>query len=557
MAVDRFAVIAPDPYLCAVHKIVKCFCALHHMKFINQIVTSCELPWKHKPGAVPGPIVAIFACDGTKNRGIVVRVKNGLGIAGSLARLVAIAAVVIVATGVAQRAEAATYAGIVMDAKTGKVLYSHRADARAYPASLTKMMTLYLVFEALDDGRINKNTKIRFSSHAASMQPTKLGVKVGGSITAEQAILALVTKSANDVAAAVAENLGGTESGFALMMTKKARELGMKSTTFKNASGLPDSRQVTTAHDMALLGIALREHYPQYYSYFSQRSFTFGKQRMSNHNHLLGVVKGVDGIKTGYTRASGYNLVTSVEKNGRSIVAVVLGGRTGKSRNAQMVKLIDSNLSAASPGEDMLVVSKPGGNAVAIGELVLPKYGPFPTFRSGALDPASVRVATAHIISARAISAPTPADETLAIDQIEAKLRELGSRKIQGPIPVQPIFNADPIQTAAIAAVPAASHVMAFAPAEQESEQVSQSRAGWQVQISAVEEQSDAIRLLEAARAKLPSLLSDYDNYTESVEKDGVTLYRARFAGFDTKSQARDTCDEMKRKKVACLAIAN
>ena len=174
------------------------------------------------------------------------------------------AAIFVVSALTAPLACAATYSGIVIDAKTGKVLYSNRADAANYPASLTKMMTLYLLFEAIEAGKISKSTRIAVSERAAAMAPSKLGIKPGGSLSAEEAILALVTKSANDIAAAVAENLAGSEPAFAVRMTRKARELGMRNTTFRNASGLPDPRQVTTARDMATLGIALREHFPQY-----------------------------------------------------------------------------------------------------------------------------------------------------------------------------------------------------------------------------------------------------------------------------------------------------
>ena len=240
------------------------------------------------------------------------------------------------------------YAAIVIDANTGKVLHSSSADSPRYPASLTKMMTLYMVFEALDSKRISKNSRITFSQYASSRPPSKLGVKPGNSITVETAIYALVTKSANDVATAVGEFLGGSEADFARMMTAKARQLGMNSTRFRNASGLPDAQQVTTAHDMATLGLALREHFPHHFKVFATRSFQYGKRRYANHNRLLGKVRGVDGIKTGYTRASGYNLVTSAGSGKRRIVAVVMGGKSGKSRNAAMASLVAKYLPRAS-----------------------------------------------------------------------------------------------------------------------------------------------------------------------------------------------------------------
>ena len=210
------------------------------------------------------------------------------------------------------------------------------------------MMTLYLIFEGLASGKIKKTSQVPFSQHAASRPPTKLGVKAGGSASVETIIYSLVTKSANDSAAAIAEFLGGSEDGFARIMTAKARKLGMSRTIFRNASGLPDAQQHSTARDLAILGMALREHFPQYYGYFSTRSFTYGRQRMANHNRLLGRVKGMDGIKTGYTRASGFNLVSSVRDGKRRIVAVVMGGQTGRARDNHMAELIKTYLPKAS-----------------------------------------------------------------------------------------------------------------------------------------------------------------------------------------------------------------
>ncbi len=271
---------------------------------------------------------------------------------------------------------AAKSAAIVVDAKTGKVLYSSDANGRRYPASLTKMMTLYLTFEALAKGRISKNTPVPFSARAAAEPPTKLGVKAGGSVSVETAILSMVTKSANDSATALGELLGGSEPDFARMMTAKARQLGMNGTVFRNANGLPDPGQFTTAHDMAMLGIALREHFPQYYGYFSQRSFLYGRQRINGHNRLLGRIKGVDGIKTGYTRASGFNLVSSVSDGNRRLVAVVMGGSSGRSRDNQMAGLINAYMPRASTRGGGALVAKAGGDSPirALAKVFLPKH---------------------------------------------------------------------------------------------------------------------------------------------------------------------------------------
>lgn len=407
---------------------------------------------------------------------------------------------VLAITPVSQAQANAKYAGIVIDARTGKTLYSYKADSRRYPASLTKMMTLYMMFDAMRQGKLKKNTRIRVSKHAASMVPSKLGIKPGGSLTAEQAIYALVTKSANDVAAAVAEHLGRTESNFAVMMTRKARRLGMKSTTFKNASGLPNSAQVTTARDMARLGLALQEHFPKQFKYFKTRQFKYGRSRFRNHNRLLGRIKGVDGIKTGYTRASGFNLVSSVNTNGRRIVAVVLGGRSGKSRNAQMTKLINQYLRKASRRGNGNLIAKASPSAFAAPKTasiasIAPSRLPFPQL------------------------AQRPEIQTDAVATAYA------------PVP-RPRANVDPtIATAS-----------------------TKPRSGWIIQIAALETQAEALDYLRNAQTKANAVLSKHDPFVEVFEKGATTWHRARFAGFDSKSDAWNACANLKKYNYDCMA---
>jgi len=233
-------------------------------------------------------------------------------------------------------------AAIVVDARSGKVLFSHDADAPRYPASITKVMTLYLLFRELKSGRIKLSTPLKVSARAASRQPSKLWLKAGSTITVEQAIRALVVKSANDVATVVAENLAGSEAAFAREMTRTARALGMTRTVFRNASGLPRPRNVTTARDLATLSLRMMRDFPQYYRrYFALRTFVWRGRRHRNHNRLLGRVRGMDGLKTGYTRLAGSNLAASVRRNGRRIVAVVLGARSARTRNIYMARLIE------------------------------------------------------------------------------------------------------------------------------------------------------------------------------------------------------------------------
>lgn len=237
------------------------------------------------------------------------------------------------------------YASIVIDADSGEVLHASNADARKYPASLTKMMTLYMVFDGLSTGKLKLNQSLPVSRHASRQSPSKLGLRPGQSIQLEDAILALVTKSANDVAVVVAEAIGGSERNFATMMTRKAHALGARKTTFRNASGLPDRGQLSTARDMALLAQALIRNHGDYYHYFSTAKFNYGGRTLTTHNRVMLRYKGADGIKTGYISASGFNLVASAKRNGRRIIGVVFGGKSSRSRDAHMVDLLDRGFS--------------------------------------------------------------------------------------------------------------------------------------------------------------------------------------------------------------------
>jgi D-alanyl-D-alanine carboxypeptidase len=428
--------------------------------------------------------------------------KKRVGLPASLSKFAlgfSVVVVLCVASASAVQANS-RYAGIVIDAKTGKTLYGNHADAPRYPASLTKMMTLYLIFDALESGRISKGTKIPVSRNAAHEVPSKLGLRPGQTITVEQVILALVTKSANDAATAIGEFLGGSESGFARMMTEKARQLGMNSTTFRNANGLPNKAQKTTARDMARLGLALRDHHPHYYSYFNTRFFKYKGRRFGNHNRLLGRVKGTDGIKTGYTRASGFNLVSSVEARGRSIVAVVMGGRTARSRDAQMRRLISRYMARASKGPDRFRIDR-GGESALVASVLPEARVPVPTWKPArAIDSQAVIVAEAQGDTALGEQASSP-------DAI------------------------DPISTA------------------------STHEGEWIIQIGSMPSEAAARAILSRAAGKAPKLLGDASAFTEPFQKDGNVYYRARYGGFDTKSEAWRTCDRLARENMDCYAL--
>lgn len=265
----------------------------------------------------------------------------------SMAGRVAFAAIGVIA--VPHLALAAVHASIVVEARTGKILYAHNAESLAHPASLTKLMTLFITFGRLESGRMKLSEKLPVSRHAAAQQPTKLWLRPGSEFSVRSAILGITTRSANDAAVVLAEAIAGSESQFARQMTKTARKLGMKRTRFYNASGLPDRRQWTTAHDMARLAIALIRDYPQYYRFFSVRSFEFHGHVIYGHDHVLDEFTGADGLKTGYIRASGYNLVTSAVRGKRRLVGVVLGGRTARARDRRMIALLNRGFHMA-PG---------------------------------------------------------------------------------------------------------------------------------------------------------------------------------------------------------------
>ncbi|NRP73500.1 D-alanyl-D-alanine carboxypeptidase DacD [Ensifer psoraleae] len=476
--------------------------------------------------------------------------KRPLGVFSKIAgRIVLAAAIAVLALSAPANANP-KYAGIVVDAKTGKVLYGEDADELRYPASLTKMMTLYLTFEALEAGRISKSTVVPFSKNASAEPPSKLGVKAGRSITVEQAILSLVTRSANDAATALGELLGGSEQRFARMMTNKARALGMTRTTYRNANGLPNPEQKTTARDQARLGLALRQHFPQYYDYFSTRSFRFGKQTIGNHNRLLGNVRGVDGIKTGYTRASGFNLATSAELDGRSIVAVVLGGTSGGSRDAQMRKLVAKYLPAASRrGGGNLIAQAPIAEppvaavaqakvrsaaapvAVASAAMDLPNTGPVPDFRYNGENSRPVEMA--YAATKPASDNPVLSDK-IAPNTLEAQSARLAAQPADADVDTQ-ITNS----------------VAAKAEAQPEAETQPE---GWVIQIGATPDKAQAMTLLGNAKEKGGKALRNATPFTVAFSNGGGQLYRARFGGFDDQDKAVNACKALKKKGFACWA---
>lgn len=395
-----------------------------------------------------------------------------------------------------QYAMAAKYASIVINADNGRVMYARNADAMRYPASLTKIMTLYLLFEEIKSGRMDMDSRIGVSRLAASRSPSKLYLKPGQSISAEQAIYALVTKSANDVATAVSEAISGTERSFAKRMTRKARALGMRKTIFKNASGLPHSQQKTTARDMARLAVAMRRDFPRLYSYFSTQSFNWKGRKFGNHNKLLAHYSGTDGIKTGYINASGFNLVASVKRHGVRLIGVVFGGKTSRSRDAHMMKILDAQFKRAKPAEISAQMA-----AVNIPQK-LPKSPP---------------ERSALIKVRRLANQPLPKDEFL--DSPQRDKRVITSNRTSSD--TMPAVIVDEV---------------------------------WSVQIGSFAQRVNAHRAAAQARRMADNVLGMTPARLTLVTSGDMPLWRVRFHNLD-ETQARSACAVLFAEGSPCIAV--
>ncbi len=502
------------------------------------------------------------------------------------------------------------YAAMVIDAKTGRTLHAVNENALRHPASITKVMTLYMLFEQMERGRFSMTSPLRVSSYAAARPPSKIGLKAGETIDVEDAIMALITKSANDVAVVVAENVAGDEDTFAEQMTRRARALGMSRTVFKNASGLPDVEQVTTARDLTILARAIQERFPRQYHLFQARNFEYAGRNHRNHNRLLGRVEGVDGIKTGYTRSSGFNLMTSAKADGRHIVSIVLGGRSGSARDQIMANLVVAHLPRATTGpRTSLVAQLPESEreaeparrepaaaerprmTVAAAEPVRPAArevqevaAPAPAIRPAArpLDLAQVRPVAAST-TAQAFAAPTPTSTSApAMRWSAGASAAIAGREIRPPAPVARVdapriivepaqrhpvqaASVQPARPAPVVAPPAAIEPQpsrAAAPRPPANVQVTSSIAkapekvqatGWVIQLGATDDEGKAKGIISNAKAKTRSL-ADARGFTETVERGGATLFRARFAGFDDQSDANNACRDLKRNGFSCFA---
>jgi len=477
-------------------------------------------------------------------------------------------------------------ASIVVDGNTGQVLQASNPDALRHPASLTKIMTLYMLFERLDAGKIKLDTPLKVSEHAADQDPTKLDLKPGQTIPVEDAIKGVVTRSANDAAVVIAESLGGSEDEFAKLMTQKAHALGMSRTTYVNASGLPDDDQITTARDQALLGRAIQDRFPRYYKYFSLPAFVYHGVAIRNHDHLLGEVEGVDGIKTGFTRASGFNLVTSVHRDGRYVVAVVLGGRSAFQRDAHMRELLGAHIKEASLQRTAPVIAEQTAPreesqpAALTKAAMVSRADPTPTATvstratAGSNDPiqpllvktVSYRIAAAPPAALAPmpalVAAPTPQPEAPRIVVASADtvppvtIAAVKSDTIK-PEPAKPeATTPDIAKTEVATAAPASPEPTKVEPAKSEPPAQVRARGGWLIQIGAYPGEDEAKQHLSAAQSKVRDKLSAADPFTERVLKGDKALYRARFAGFD-KATADATCKQLKRNDFDCITVKN
>jgi D-alanyl-D-alanine carboxypeptidase len=481
------------------------------------------------------------------------------------------------------------YASIVVDANSGATMQASNADSTRHPASLTKIMTLYLLFERLQAGKIKLDSQMPVSEHAAAMAPSKLGLKSGESIDVGTAIRAIVTKSANDVAVVVAEAIGGNELEFARLMTAKAHALGMTHTNYHNASGLPDEQQITTAREQAILARAIHDRFPQYFHYFSIRTFVFRGKEMRNHNHLLGAVDGVDGMKTGYIHESGFNIIVSMHRNGRHLVAVVFGGRTASARDARVVSLLNNNVNVASTKHTaplmvegwqnqvaQAAAAKEKTAAAAPAHVAAPAVPKVELVAAVAAEPEAPSLGSTDPIKpvpVKTVTVQPGAMQTASLSPLPSDSRKLMPapatanhatvttvttvKSAAPPAPAKPVpakvASTQPVQ---VASASATTPIPAAAAQDAGKDAAKPPRGGWMIQVGAFDTENEAKDRLTAAKTSAKEQLGDASPFTEPVAKGDKTLYRARFAGLE-KIQAEVACKNLKRSEIPCMLLKN
>ena len=469
-------------------------------------------------------------------------------------------------------------ASIVVDAATGQVLSESNADVLTYPASLTKMMTLYLTFEALAKGKLQLGQALPVSYNAASQAPTKLGLIAGQTLTVSDAVLGMIIKSANDAAMVAAEAIGGSESGFAQMMNIKARALGMTETYFHNPNGLPDSLQHTTARDLAKLATALPRDFPQYYHYFSQTAFTFRGRTLMTHNRFVLRYPGADGLKTGYINLSGFNLASSAVHNGRRLVGVVLGGTSPSMRDAQMWALLDAGFGTSTPksqNNSLLL-------AAASGATLVPTLKPDDVSQGeddaagGDGDSDNAIAAASQIVSPTPVAAAAPAVPPAQVPQLAiltpsqpasisqpatvapsaslvAVLAQLAQSK-----PSQPAAVAEPAQTTKVASagVPSLRPLILSDSGDDEMpiSATSGSNRFWGVQVGAYSHYGPARQAAQKAQANLPQSIRTAQIAVDEADSHNGKLYRARLVGL-AQDEAAQACRQLHARQLSCLVV--
>jgi D-alanyl-D-alanine carboxypeptidase len=408
------------------------------------------------------------------------------------------------------------YASIVLEATTGKILHQEHADATRHPASLTKVMTLLILFDQMKAGKVELSDRIRISKRAASMSPTKLGIPAGGSITVRDAIAAIVTESANDISVAMAEHLAGSETNFAKHMTRRAQQIGMSRTRFKNASGLPDKAQITTARDMARMAKFILTYYPQYYKFFGMGSFTYKGVTHVNHNRLMQSYPGMDGFKTGFINASGFNLIASAKQNGIRIIGVVFGGRSAPSRNAHMKDLLDDGFVVARRLYYAGGLNSSSTEAVSV---------PQEQIREPILKPSSVSKPQASV-SAGTIEPRF--DQVMKSYAVTPNERTVIAQPDNKPIAVPQNYAATQSRS-------------------------SEALTGeWAIQIGAYQDRSTTDQALYNAQKALPSHLAKAQPVIVPIRSSDATwMFRARLAGF-TRDEALQACGYFRD----CMTVA-
>jgi D-alanyl-D-alanine carboxypeptidase len=536
-----------------------------------------------------------------------------------LRRILAYASTFAILVGVATtgaNARESRHAALILDANTGAILHNVEGDAPRHPASLTKMMTLYLTFETLQSGRLRMSDELTISDHAAAAAPSKLDLNPGDEISISDAIRAIITKSANDVAVALAERIGGSEANFAHLMNARAREFGMSGTHYENASGLPNDDQITTAHDMATLALHLQDDFPQYYPLFATKTFVYDGKSYRNHNTMLNSFAGVDGIKTGYTRASGFNLVTSWHRGNRHLIGVVFGGDTAGERNAEMRVLLTRMVpraSAVKTRKPMLLARLRGEPKIArrpvkpaATELAAASPAA-PTAPERAVTAAGADETPVHVFKVRAVpmvsrpQRPASPEETTDMDESgqnsdsttsapaplrafapanlassrstpEKDLRRRPADSAAPPAPVQvkraeraqhkianaaahepPIIRGSPPST-----LGAQARVLAVETGEQPDlhRSVVQVKGGrYAVQIGAYNSIDEAQRALTSVQDRAGRILAGASSVTNPAVRNGHQIFRARFTGFDA-NRATTTCNALRRQSVECFVMA-